>query len=48
LRSLPESATEFFWKGREYYLTFLKDEQGRVKEVVVRNEGETGHWMKSR
>jgi len=45
---VPESATQFFWKGREYYLTFVKDERGSVTHVVVRNEGEMGRWVKSR
>lgn len=45
---VPESATQFFWKGREYYLTFVKDENGKVTQAVVRNEGEVGHWTKSR
>ena len=45
---VPESATQFFWKGREYYLTFLKDETGKVTHVLVRNEGEIGRWTKSR
>lgn len=45
---LPESATQFFWKDREYYLTFVKDRSGKVTHVVVRNEGEIGRWTKSR
>lgn len=45
---VPESATEFFWKAREYYVTFVKDESGKVTHAVVRNEGEVGRWTKSR
>ncbi|HKR60615.1 MAG TPA: serine hydrolase [Pyrinomonadaceae bacterium] len=44
---VPESATQFFWKGREYYLTFVKDESGKVTHALVRNEGEIGRWAKS-
>jgi CubicO group peptidase (beta-lactamase class C family) len=45
---VPESTTQFFWKGREYYLTFVKDDNGKVTQVVIRNEGETGRWKKTR
>jgi uncharacterized protein DUF3471 len=45
---VPESTTQFFWKGREYYLTFVKDDNGKVTHVVIRNEGETGRWKKTR
>ena len=45
---VPESATQFFWQGREFYLTFVKDDNGKVTHVVVSNEGEIGRWTKSR
>lgn len=45
---VPESLTEFFATGREYYLTFFKDETGKVADVLIRNEGEIGRWKKSR
>lgn len=44
---VPESPTEFFWKEREYYLTFVKDDAGKVKHVVVSSEGEIGRWTKT-
>jgi hypothetical protein len=44
---VPESATQFFAKGREYYLSFDRDETGSVT-VLVRNEGEMARWAKSR
>lgn len=44
---VPESATQFFWKGREYYLTFVKDEKGKVTHVVRQYEGEFDRWKKS-
>jgi len=45
---VPESATQFFWKGREYYLTFVKDEKGKVTHVLRQYEGEFDRWTKSR
>lgn len=45
---VPESATQFFWKGREYYLTFVKDERGKVTHVLRQYEGEFDRWTKSR
>lgn len=45
---VPESATQFFWRGREYYLTFVKDETGKVTQALVSNEGELGSWKKVR
>lgn len=45
---VPESPTQFFWKGREYYLTFVKDEKGKVTHVLRQYEGEFDRWTKSR
>jgi len=45
---VPESETQFFWKGREYFLTFVKDVRGKVTHVLIRNEGEESKWVKSR
>lgn len=45
---VPESPTQFFWKGREYYITFAKDASGKVTKAEVSNEGETVRWIKSK
>jgi len=44
---VAESETQFFWKGREYFLTFVKNEMGKVTHVLIRNEGEESKWVKS-
>lgn len=43
---VPESETQFFWKDREYYLTFDRNRAGEVVAVSIRNEGELNRWMK--
>jgi CubicO group peptidase (beta-lactamase class C family) len=43
---VPESETQFFWKDREYYLTFDRNPAGEVTEVAIRNEGELARWTK--
>ncbi|MCM3904832.1 MAG: serine hydrolase [Pyrinomonadaceae bacterium] len=43
----PESPVEFFSKGTEYYLTFAKNDEGKVTHVLIRNEGEESRWIKS-
>jgi hypothetical protein len=48
LEIVPESATQFFSKTRELHFSFIKDETGKVTEVFVRNEGETGRWIRLR
>ena len=44
----PESATQFFAKWGEYYLTFVKDSQGRVTHVLIRHEGEESRRVRSK
>ena len=44
---VPESATQFFWRGREYFLTFVKDKKGKVTHVLRQYEGEFDRWTKS-
>lgn len=43
---VPESETQFFWKDREYYLTFERDGQGQIVAVSIHNEGEVARWTK--
>jgi len=43
----PESPVQFFAKWGEYYLTFVKDDKGRVTHVLIRNEGEEFRWTKA-
>ena len=43
---VPESETQFFWKDREYYLTFDRNPAGEVTGVSIRNEGELSRWTK--
>jgi CubicO group peptidase (beta-lactamase class C family) len=43
----PESPVQFFAKGREYYLTFVKSDEGKVTHVLIRNDGEESRWTKS-
>jgi CubicO group peptidase (beta-lactamase class C family) len=43
---VPESGTQFFWKDREYYLTFERNPTGEVIAVSIRNEGELARWTK--
>lgn len=43
---VPESETQFFWKDREYYLTFDRNPAGQVTDVSIRNEGELARWTK--
>jgi CubicO group peptidase (beta-lactamase class C family) len=43
----PESPVQFFAKWGEYYLTFVKDDEGKVTHVMIRNEGEESRWMRS-
>jgi CubicO group peptidase (beta-lactamase class C family) len=43
---VPESETQFFWKDREYYLTFDRNVAGEVTAVAIRNEGELARWTK--
>jgi CubicO group peptidase (beta-lactamase class C family) len=45
---VPESETQWFWKDREYYLTFDRNAAGEVTGVSIRNEGELAHWTKVR
>ena len=45
---VPESATEFFWRDREYSIKFFKDAQGKVSHAVINYEGEIGRWEKTR
>jgi CubicO group peptidase (beta-lactamase class C family) len=45
---VPESETQFFWKDREYYLTFDLGPDGEVSGVSIRNEGEQASWTKVR
>jgi CubicO group peptidase (beta-lactamase class C family) len=42
----PESPVEFFAKVSEYYLTFVKSDNGKVNHVLIRNEGEESRWTK--
>lgn len=44
---VPESRVQFFAKGSEYYLTFVKSDEGRVSHILIRNEGEATRWTKS-
>jgi CubicO group peptidase (beta-lactamase class C family) len=43
---VPESETQFFWKDREYYLTFERNPTGEVTGVSIRNEGELARWTR--
>jgi hypothetical protein len=43
---VPESETRFFWKDREYYLTFERNATGEVIGVSIRNEGELARWTR--
>jgi CubicO group peptidase (beta-lactamase class C family) len=43
---VPESGTHFFWKDREYYLTFDRNPAGEITGVSIRNEGELARWTK--
>ena len=43
---VPESETQFFWKDREYHLTFDRNPAGEVTGVSIRNEGELSRWTK--
>jgi CubicO group peptidase (beta-lactamase class C family) len=43
---VPESETQFFWKDREFFLTFERDPTGAFTEVSVRNEGELARWTR--
>jgi CubicO group peptidase (beta-lactamase class C family) len=40
---VPESETQFFWKDREYYLTFERNPAGEVTGVSIRHEGDLVH-----
>jgi len=42
----PESPAQFFSKGAEYYVTFVKNGDGKVTHVLIRNEGEESRWTK--
>jgi CubicO group peptidase (beta-lactamase class C family) len=42
----PESETQFFWKDREYYLTFELSRTGEFTGVSIRNEGELARWTR--
>jgi hypothetical protein len=44
---VPESETQFFWKDREYYLTFERNPAGEIIGVTIRNEGELARWQKA-
>jgi Domain of unknown function (DUF3471) len=44
---VPESETRFFWKDREYYLTFERNPAGDIIGVTIRNEGELARWQKA-
>jgi CubicO group peptidase (beta-lactamase class C family) len=43
----PESPVQFFARWGEYYLTFVKNEAGRVTHALIRNEGEGSRWVKA-
>jgi hypothetical protein len=43
---VPQPEAQFFWKDREYYLTFDRNAAGEVAGVSIRNEGEVAHWKK--
>jgi len=43
---VPESENQFFWKNREYYLTFERNPIGDVTGVSIRNEGEVTRWTR--
>lgn len=43
----PESPVQFFAKWGEYYLTFVKSDEGKVTHVLIRNENEESRWTKS-
>jgi CubicO group peptidase (beta-lactamase class C family) len=43
----PESQAQFFAKWGEYYLTFVKSNNGKETHVLIRNEGEESRWTKS-
>jgi RimJ/RimL family protein N-acetyltransferase len=43
---VPESETQFFWKDREYYMTFERTPTGEVTAASIRNEGELARWTK--
>jgi CubicO group peptidase (beta-lactamase class C family) len=42
----PESETQFFAKWGEFYLTFVKDGQGKVTHILIRHEGEKSRRLK--
>jgi D-alanyl-D-alanine carboxypeptidase len=44
---VPESATAFFAKGREYFLTLVRDDTGRVARARARHEGEAAEWTRA-
>jgi len=43
---VPETENQFFWKDREYYLTFERNPTDEVTSVSIRNEGEVGRWTR--
>lgn len=43
---VSESETQFFWKDREFYLTFERNPSGEVTGVSIRNEGELARWTR--
>lgn len=43
----PESPLQFFAKGSEYFLTFVKGNEDKVTQVLIRNDGEESRWIKS-
>jgi hypothetical protein len=36
----PESTTEFFWKGEDAQITFVKDSSGKAVKLIVHENGQ--------
>jgi len=41
-----EAKDRFFAKFGEYYLSFTRDEKGKINRVMIRNEGDISNWKK--
>jgi CubicO group peptidase (beta-lactamase class C family) len=44
---VPESLVQFFSRSIEFQLTFVRDDKGGIKHVLVRRDGEESRWVRS-